>query len=273
MLQFRRRETSWSTFMPRYRHRRASRKPERLPPAEGFARRLSALRALLGTDPGDAGDQALKLIEEYLQSLAASLGFRDEGSLRRYAMWLRGQQVLADDLLDRVELYTEARNCLAHTYGLQTSPAFAEELLDFAALLLKGSALTAGQLMTRDVRAVLAADPLARVRDIIVHQGYGRLPVLDSAGRLAGLLMERDVMVAQALAERTGGSLAHTTVRDALPPDALDRVVLVPPDAPRDDVVELLRRQGVVACLVTPTGASDERPVGIITHADLLYRM
>jgi CBS domain-containing protein len=259
--------------MANYRQRRHSRKPQRMPAAESFARRLAALRALRETDPGDAGDQALKLIEEYLQSLAESLGYRDDGSLRRYAMWLRGRQAVADDLLDRVEIYTEARNCLAHTYGLQTSPAFAAELLDFAALLIKGAALAAGQLMTRELRTVRLDAPMLQVRDTIINEGFGRLPVVDAAGRIAGLLTERDVMVAQALAERGGRPLVQLTVADALPPDAADRLVVTSPEASRDDVVELLRRQGVVACLVTPTGAADERPVGIITHADLLYRM
>lgn len=255
------------------RSRRRPRAPERLPAAASFARRLSALRSLREQDSAAAGDQALKLIEEYLQELAGEHGYRGEGSLRRYAQWLRGKEALSAELLARVEVYTEARNCLAHTYGVQTTPAFADELLDFAGLLLKGSALSAGQLMTPGVRSVAAGEPMDHVRNLVLNEGYGRLPVLDADGQIVGLLTERDVMVAQFGAERSGTPLAALTAADALPPDALDRVVIAPPDALRDDVVELLRRHGVVACLVTPTGASDERPVGIITHADLLYRM
>jgi CBS domain-containing protein len=254
------------------RSRRAIRKAEHLPPAEGFARRLAALREMRATDPGDAGDQALKLIEEYLQDMAQGYGYRGDGSLRRYAQWLRGKNGLTDELADRVEIFTEARNCLAHTYGLQTTPAFADELLEFAAVLMKQSAVTAGQLMTRGVRTVSAQESLRRVRDLIVNEGFGRLPVLDG-GRLAGLLTERDVVIAQAQAERSGVSLKSLTTADALPPDALDRVAVVSPDASRDEVIERLRRSGVVACLVTPSGSPHESPVGIITHADLLYRM
>ena len=112
---------------------------------------------------------------------------------------------------------------------------------------------------------------LLTVSDLVA--GYGRLPVLNRRGLLEGLLTERDVMVAQFQAERAGRSLAEVRAAEVLPPDALDRVVIAGPDATRDDVIELLRRFGVVACLVTPSGAADERPVGIITHADLLYRM
>lgn len=255
------------------RPRRTLRKPEHLPAAASYARRLGMLRTLAESDAAAAGDQALKLIEEYLGALAERVGYRGDGSLRRYAQWLRGREALSAELLARVEVYTEARNCLAHTYGLQTTPAFAAELLDFAALLLKGEAQTAAQLMTRDVRTVMADETLDRVRALVVTEGYGRLPVLNRRGLLEGLLTERDVMVAQFQAERAGRSLAEVRAAEVLPPDALDRVVIAGPDATRDDVIELLRRFGVVACLVTPSGAADERPVGIITHADLLYRM
>jgi len=43
--------------------------------------------------------------------------------------------------------------------------------------------------------------------------------------------------------------------------------------AHREEIAEILRRPSVVACLVTPGGAADAAPAGIITHADLLYRM
>ena len=83
----------------------------------------------------------------------------------------------------------------------------------------------------------------------------GRLPVLRDGDGLVGLLTERDVVIAQAQAERSGRTIAALTVADALPEDAADRIVLVSPDSARDQIVELLRRPGVVACLVTPDGS------------------
>jgi CBS domain-containing protein len=228
-----------------------------------YSGRLAALRALLEDDPAEAGDQALKLVEEYLESLARSYGYRDDGSMGRYAMFLRRRDRngggLPEDLLDRIEGYTQVRNCLAHTYGLQTSPALAAELLGFVEQLLKQEATAAAQLMTRDVRLIRASERLTQARDLMLKDGYGRLPVLGDTGGLAGLLTERDIVAAQARAERAGRSLG--------------RIALVAPDTTRDAVVELLRRPDVIACLVTATGAADERPIGIITHADLLYRM
>jgi predicted transcriptional regulator len=252
----------------------SSRKRSQRPrgPSVQFGSRLVSLRALLATDPAEAGDQALKLLEEYLEHTARGYGFRGEGGLGRYASFLRGRDGLPADMLDRLQGYTEARNCLAHTYGLQVSPALAEELLDFAERLLKGGGSTAADLMTRDVRTVASDERLIGVRDLMLASGYGRLPVL-SAGAIAGLLTERDVVAAQALAERSGERFSALTVADALADAAAERFVVVSPDTPRDAVAEWLRRPGVVACLVTPSGAAIQAPVGIITHADLLYRM
>lgn len=256
-----------------------SRKRSKRPrgPVQQFSVRLAALRVSIEDDPAAAGDQALKLIEEYLESLARSYGYRDDGSMGRYAMFLRGRSKdgggVPDELLDRIEGYTQVRNCLAHTYGLQTSPALTIELLGFVEQLLKHDATTAAQLMTRDVRSIRASERLVRARDLMLKDGYGRLPVLGEAGEIAGLLTERDIVAAQVLAERTGRPLGALTVAEALPDDAPERIALVAPDTSRDAVADLLRRPGVIACLVRVIGQANEPPIGIITHADLLYRM
>ncbi|HET9220867.1 MAG TPA: hypothetical protein VFO07_00100, partial [Roseiflexaceae bacterium] len=62
-------------------------------------------------------------------------------------------------------------------------------------------------------------------------------------------------------------------VADALPVDAASRLAFASPRTERNTIVELLQRRGVVACLVTPDGSADKLPIGIITAADLLYRM
>jgi CBS domain-containing protein len=242
-------------------------------PAQHFGGRLAALRTLLEQDAAAAGDQAVKLLEEYLESLAHAHGYQGEGSMGRYVMFLRGRDALPEQLLDQADGYTQIRNCLAHTYGLQVSSALAAELLDFAGLLLKQGGVTAEQLMTRDVRAVGASERLARARDLMLSGGYGRLPVLRDGDGVIGLLTERDVVVAQAQAERSGGALGALSVADALPADAPTRLVFASPHTERNTIVELLQRRGVVACLVTPDGSANKQPIGIITAADLLYRM
>ena len=170
-------------------------------------------------------------------------------------------------------MYTRVRNCLAHSYGLQTSPDLAAGLIEFIEFLLERGAPTAEELMTRAVRTIDQTESLAHVRDLMIRGGYGRLPVLSDDRRIVGLLTERDLVAAQALAERANRRFADLTVADVLPPDALDRVVCIAPDTPCEDVAEALTRSGVIACLVTPDGLPDSAPLGIITHADLLYRM
>lgn len=253
--------------------RRQPQKRQRLPPVEGFARRALALRAMLNDDSASAGDQALKLLEEYLERLAYGYGYVGDGSLGRYANFLRGRNALDEDIIERIDAYTQVRNCLAHSYGLQTSPDLAAELVEFIELLLKRGAPTAEDLMTHAVRTVDLRESLAHVRDLMIRGGYGRLPVLRDDRRIVGLLTERDLVAAQALAERVHRRFDELTVADVLPPDARDRVVCVAPDTSREEVAEALTRGGVIACLVTPDGSPDAALLGIITHADLLYRM
>jgi CBS domain-containing protein len=111
--------------------------------------------------------------------------------------------------------------------------------------------------MTRAVRTIDQSESLAHVRDLMIRSGYGRLPVLSDDRRIVGLLTERDLVAAHALAERANRRFADLTVADVLPPDALDRVVCIAPDTPREDVAEALTRSGVIACLVTPDSLPD----------------
>ncbi|NOK58628.1 MAG: CBS domain-containing protein [Chloroflexi bacterium AL-W] len=253
--------------------KRQGRKQKRFPLVRVFTERLVSLQGSLVDDPATTGDQAVKLLEEYLESLVRAQGYRGDGSMGRYASFLREQNVFSRDILNRIDGYTQLRNCLAHTYGLQTSPDLAQELLDFVALLLRSGDMIASTLMTRKVCSVAETDLLVDIRALMLEEGYGRLPVLRDGDGVVGLLIERDLVVAQTEAEEANMALDTITIAEVLPNDAADRVVLVAPDTSREAVAALLKRAGVVACVVTHSGAKHERPLGIITHADLLYRM
>ncbi|MFV9505535.1 MAG: HPP family protein [Oscillochloridaceae bacterium umkhey_bin13] len=236
----------------------------------GFARRLAHLRAILPHDSAEAGDQGLKLLEEYLEHLAQGSGYHQEtGSIGRYASWLRHKRLLDHELLDRVETFAQVRNCLAHSYGLQTSPALAQEIVDFLAALIREETVTAATMMTAEIRTIAENLPLAAARELMLREGYGRLPVLRADHTVSALLVERDLVAAEA----QGGSAPPLTVAQALPSQARRRFSLIAADAPYGAVVTALRRPGIEAVIVTRDGRRDQQPLGIITHADVLYRM
>jgi signal-transduction protein with cAMP-binding, CBS, and nucleotidyltransferase domain len=236
----------------------------------GFARRLAHLRATLPHDHAEAGDQGLKLLEEYLEHLAVGSGYRHEtGSIGRYASWVRHKDLLDRALLDRVETFAQVRNCLAHSYGLQTSPDLAHEIVEFLGALIHEETTTAAAMMTAEVRAIAETMPLREARELMLREGFGRLPVLRADQTVVALLVERDLVAAEAL----GDAAKPLTVAAALPPQARRRFTVVAAAAAYPAIVEALRRQGIEALIVTRDGRRNQPPLGIITHADVLYRM
>ncbi|WP_129630773.1 HPP family protein [Candidatus Oscillochloris fontis] len=235
-----------------------------------FARRLAHLRGLLARDAAEAGDQGLKLLEEYLEYEAVEVGYHQEhGSIGRYASWLRRRGPIPDALLDRAEVYAQVRNCLAHSYGLQTSPDLAAEVIEFLGVLIQQEANTAAQMMSRHIRSIDETSRLVDARDTMLREGFGRLPVLRKETVVA-LLSERDLVVADLI---PGGKADGMTVAEALTPQSRRRFGVIAADASQPAVVEALRRPGIDALIVTRDGQRDQPPLGIITHADVLYRM
>lgn len=242
------------------------------PRASGYAQRLAQLRVLLASDFASAGNQALSLLENYLEELARSFGYGEgPNNMGRYVAFLRAQNVLSSDMLKRAEVYTQARHYLNHSYGLQTSPALAEEVISYIAQLLRQAATTAARIMTSNIHSIAHDKPLSEARDLMLREGLGRLPVLQDGRRLVGLLTERDIVIAEAEASQLNKALEERTVQEALPIDSRLRVVTIGADARYETVVEVLRKQHVQALIVTQDG-EEGRPLGIITHADLLYR-
>jgi CBS domain-containing protein len=240
---------------------------------EQFVRRLAHLRSVIVSDAANAGDQGLKLLEEFLEHAAQQAGYRgDRGSIGRYVSFLRGQDHFDRDLLAQAEGYAQVRNCIAHTYGLQTSPALAGEILDFLEQLIGGELQNAAQLMNSRIFSIAETALLREARDLMLREKIGRLPVL--RGRVViALLTSRDIVAAEAQVEHKSGRLDGLTVAEALPKDARKRIGFIDALASVDEVIARLRRPGVEALIVTEDGNADKRPIGIITHADALLRV
>ncbi|RMH15687.1 MAG: CBS domain-containing protein [Acidobacteria bacterium] len=123
-------------------------------------------------------------------------------------------------------------------------------------------------LMTRDVVAVGPAESLATLRDVMLAQRVRHMPVVDPAGRLIGLVSQRDL-------------LRNQLVEQAATPDAVERAVLErlavsdlmgtslvwaePDDDIRDAAQRMLDHQ--YGCLPV---VEEGRLVGILTESDFV---
>ncbi len=134
---------------------------------------------------------------------------------------------------------------------------------------LRASGLTAADVMTREPRTVHDDTTLAHAVQTMVERGLKRLPVVDAAGRLVGMLSRLDVLRTVAA---PGAHAAHPaearhgrTVGEVMDPD----VPTVDADTDLVDVAALmvgatLKRVAVVD--------AERRLLGVITDGDLVAR-
>lgn len=112
-------------------------------------------------------------------------------------------------------------------------------------------ALTCGAIMVRDVVTVGAEETVERARALLLAHDVAAVPVVDRAGRLAGLVGLRE------LARRGEAGVAG----------AMTEATTAAPDDPAAGLVPLLTDGGAQAVVVT---APDRRVLGIVTRTELL---
>jgi CBS-domain-containing membrane protein len=140
--------------------------------------------------------------------------------------------------------------------------------------------MRAYQIMTPRVTTVQADTPIADAANLMLRKRISGLPVIDTAGRLVGIVSEGDFLRRGEIGtrrRRSGwleffvgpGKLASEyvreegqTVRDVMTPDP----VTITEDATIEDVVHLMEQKGIKRVPVLRDGTL----IGIVTRANLL---
>ena len=122
--------------------------------------------------------------------------------------------------------------------------------------------LTAGEIMTKDVKAVTSNDPLETIARVMKDENCGIVPVVDESRKLVGVVTDRDVVI-RTLAE--GRGFGQVKVADVM----TDDVEAVTADESLHDVIELMGRKQVRR---VPVVDRRDRLVGIISMADVANR-
>ncbi|WP_248359614.1 CBS domain-containing protein [Anaeromyxobacter oryzae] len=148
-------------------------------------------------------------------------------------------------------------------------PGDAEHLVERIAR----SGRVARDVMTPEPVTVGVAMPLREAAELMARRRLKRLPVVDAAGRLAGVLSRVDVLRAVAGggweandAVGGGGLDAGAPLGDVMRPDP----PAVRPETPLEDVLPLVAASGLDHALVVD---ADRRVLGAVSDAALLERL
>lgn len=124
---------------------------------------------------------------------------------------------------------------------------------------------TARDVMTVDPETVSAESSLYDAASVMAELGVRHLPVTDAAGRLIGMLSDRDVRttLGDPMEALRGREDSDVTVADAMRPDPLSESL----EASVDALATILADEKIGAIPIVDEG---DRPVGIVSYVDLL---
>jgi CBS domain-containing protein len=133
--------------------------------------------------------------------------------------------------------------------------------------------LTAAEVMTREVVRVGPDEPLERAAHLMADRRIKRLPVVDQAGRLIGILSRVDVLrtMGEDYHAPAGASAPVTSAAARVVGDVMRREVpSVAAEAPLGEVLDTVTSTRLNRAIVVD---SERRVLGVITDADLLARL
>lgn len=237
--------------------------------------RLTELREAAHTEPHRAGQDALRVFEDWLFENAQRLGLhsRGHGGMREYVDFIAKRGRLSKEEAARALRFADVRNCLAHRAGLLMSAGLTDELLAFLEILFRREGWDAEHLMTPHPHTVRERDDLRAARDWMLAHNVSRLPVVRDKQRVVGLLTNRDILALQAEEPDAPADAAPLTVADAMSADSLEKILFLPRRAPYAEVLSHLKKAETAAILVTEGGSPHQPLLGIISVSDILPKL
>jgi CBS domain-containing protein len=182
---------------------------------------------------------------------------------------LAGRYLQALGALSRVLSHPEAVERIVEVRSAEG--LLAEEVLRDVVLAPQ---LLVRELMTDRPRSTHPDTPLREAARDMVRSGIGALPVIESGGRLVGMLSERELMRHMLSFTSLGVSVprpqsaverARRTVRDVM----TRQVLCVSPDQPLAEVASLMTNKDVDQLPVVEEG----RLVGFLTRGDIVRKL
>jgi CBS domain-containing protein len=122
--------------------------------------------------------------------------------------------------------------------------------------------------MTYGVFAVSPDDLLFKAVDVMAENGIRHVPVVDGAGRLVGIVSERDVRSALGTDTTIVARWDHPAARNLKVGETMTKdVETVRPHQPLSEVIAVMVSHKVGA---VPVIDSERRPLGIVSYLDVL---
>lgn len=214
------------------------------------------------------------LFAELEGTLRRLSGIDEEAGFADMVNRLRNNRAVASrrDLLFR---YKTLRNLLMHRNGQRPVAYPTAEALTGLRRAVEAVRLSGTPLPTNGVRTVSPDTPLLDAARTMTANNYSQVPVIDGSGSVAGLLTFADLA---AWLARTADGDGHVL----LSPDATvghvahesgDDFAVIPRTTTRLAAADMLcdtsRATPLDALLITHNGKRSEKPLGILTRADL----
>ncbi len=141
------------------------------------------------------------------------------------------------------------------------------------------ASVKAKEIMTTAVHAVRMDTPLKDVAELMAEKGISGLPVLDDAGRVAGVISEKDFLVRLGASDRAhvmtiiaaslgGGKCLTMPIQGTIASDIMaSPAITVHEESSAFEIIDLFNKKNINR---VPVVDSSGKLVGIVSRADIL---